>query len=97
VAVVRQKDPAAADGEPNEGSAGPLDHHDPTRGSRSIDLSSGFRLVEHEHPYDVEITYQDALGAWYRTTRRSLLAGQSLLRVERQTDSDEWEILVGGF
>ena len=80
----------------NKGYAGPLDHHDPTRGPRSIDLDAAFQLVDYDHPYDVEVTYQDALGTWYRTIRRSMRGGQSLSSVERLGNDDKWEMLVDG-
>lgn len=78
-----------------EGDAGPLSFHDPARGTRQIDLLAKFQLVESPNPYEVEVSYYDALGNGYRTRRKSLLGGQSLTLVDRFDDETrEWVPLV---
>jgi hypothetical protein len=85
--VVRQDD--------REGSAGPIDHHDPSLVRSPLDLTPGFQIRENS-PYSVEVTYYDAMGTGYRTTRQSLLGGHSLTRIERYDDeADDWVLLVG--
>lgn len=77
-----------------EGTAGPIDHHDPSRERSPLDLTPGFQIDEAS-PYSVEVTYYDAMGTGYRTTRQSLLGGQSLTRIERYDDElGEWVLLV---
>lgn len=78
-----------------EGHSQPLSSYDPAEGPRQIDLSSGFALVNYPHPYEVEVTYYDALGNGYRTRWTSLLGGESATHVDRWDEgTKEWVPLV---
>lgn len=72
VATVRQGDEA--------GSSGVVAYVDPTT-TQSLTIDPGF-VVDHTRHYVVEVEYTDAFGRGYRTTRESLLEGQSIVRIE---------------
>lgn len=77
-----------------EGDTGVLSDHDPDDGPRELDLSQGFGLNDID-PYEVEVTYYDAIGHGYRTRRMSLLGGQSETHVDRYDDeAEEWVPLI---
>lgn len=71
-----------------------IDHHDPSRQGSPLELTPGF-VIDDTSPYSVDVTYYDAMGTAYRTTRESLQSGQSLTRIDRHDDEiDDWVILV---
>lgn len=76
------------------GKVGPLDHVKTNPEGEPFRIKPDGFTIEEDQPYRVVVTYYDAMGTGYRTTRHSLLGGQSLNNIERQSEDGEWADLV---
>lgn len=63
---------------------------------QDLDIQHGM-VVDPNKPYEVEISYQDALGHGYRTIRNSLERRESMFRLEEWNAREgTWESVVPG-
>jgi hypothetical protein len=65
----------------------------PDEGSLAIDIDVS-SLPNFDQPYDVELTYYDAIGTGYRTLRVGYINGQDFRLQEWDDDAKDWTDLV---